>query len=189
MEKRPKSGYGYIYKYTSPTSDILIIDNFLVHHDELVEYNLIELLKILCSHSRNQKISIVIVMERAPTRNNEYYSQLVDDIEKKIGNIISSPPYVTIVAAHPKQLEEHDRSIITNYKMFVSGDSFNYFDSNGDKITNGRFLSVHSLLNVNTKIKADQILSKVSGVIKHLLDINKDCVYIKSNFKSNFIAL
>lgn len=178
-----------INKYTSPTSDILIIDNFLVHNEELIEYNLIELLKILCSHSKNQKISIVIVMERASSRNNEFYSQLVNDIENKIGNVVSSTPYVSIVAAHPKQLEEHDRSIITNYKMFVSGDSFNYFDSCGKKITKGRFLSVHSLLDVNTKNKADQILSKISGVIKHLLDINKDCVYIKSNFKSNFIAL
>lgn len=177
-----------IRNYTSPTSDILIIDNFLAHHEELIEYNLIELLKILCSHSTQQKISIVIVMERDTSRKDEYYSRLVNDIEKKIGNVVSSTPYVTIVAAPPRQLCKHDRSIITNYKMFVSGDSFNYFDSSGKKITYGDFLSVYSLIDETTKSKADKIISEISGVIQHLLEINKECVYMRSSFKSNFIA-
>ena len=50
---------------------------------------------------------------------------------------------VTIVF-YPQSNSPHDRLIITNYMLYRSGDSFEYFDSKGKSISKGKSLDVNS---------------------------------------------
>lgn len=177
-----------IIPYMSPTSDILIIDNFLMHHEELISYNLLKILMVLCSQSNQQKLSIVIFVEKDDNRLRDYYENLKQEIESKVKSIVSTSPNVAIVAAPKTQIGEHDRTILTNYKMFVSGDSWNYFNGKGEKITKGRHLTVHSLVDDDIKNKADRLISDMRIVFNQILHNNKNCIYMKSKFKSNILA-
>lgn len=175
--------------YTSPTSDIIVIDNFVMNSEELIEYNLIKILKILCSHSKQQKINIALFVERNNQRNHDYYKQIANQLERKIGEVVATPPNVMIVALNKDVLGEHDRTILTNYKLFASGDTWNYFDSQSNKITRGRHLLVYSLIDKEIKDKADKLLSEIKEVFNHAYEINCDNVYKKTNFKSNYLDI
>ena len=176
-----------ILPYTSPTSDIIIIDNYLVHTEELIECNLIKILKTLCYYSSNQKLNIVLFVEKDDKRLRDYYENLKEKIEKVVKGKTSISPNVAIVAAPKSIIGEHDRTILTNYKMFVSGDSWNYFDSRNKKITKGRHLTVQSLVDDDVKKKADKLLEDMRQVFYMIIQDKRNYVYIKSTFKSIFL--
>jgi hypothetical protein len=78
---------------------------------------------------------------------------------------------VTVVFAPKKQKGRglivsipHDRTILTNYRLFRSGDSFCYFDSNGNTITNGKSLDVDSIAKQDTQLFVDSFVKDIQQV-------------------------
>ena len=57
--------------------------------------------------------------------------------------------------------------IITNYRMFRSGDSFCYYNSKGDIVTNGFHLDIDSLVDIDN-------FKYMKSVIKYTQDIYND---------------
>ena len=135
-------------EYVSPCTDIIIADQFIFSSPELYQKNIYSLIRALCSKVKNSHVNIVIF-----TLKSNYNKLTSTEFEPDWDTIYSkirkcaekhSSFKVTFVTASKQTLEEHDRTIFTNYKYFSSGDSYNYFDSNDVRITNGRNLHAHS---------------------------------------------
>jgi hypothetical protein len=93
---------------------------------------------------------------------------------------------VTFVTASKQNLEEHDRTIFTNYKYFASGDSYNYFDSNGDRITNGRYLHAHSHADKDNDADAKQFVGDMQKIIDNIKRLNNQTL-VKKDKISNYL--
>ena len=164
-----------IKNYISPTSDIIIYDRYLLSSPELYESNLYTLIKCLTNCVKNEKVNIVIVtlkdnFDNYSKRNfepdwNEIYSSLRTKVNKKFR------PNITFVVASKERIK-HDRYIITNYKMFSSGDTYNYFNSQGEKITSGSWFHVYSLADNANMANANRLLKDVQELIDTLKRIN-----------------
>jgi len=129
----------HLEKYSFVTSDILVFDPYILSDSSLIESNLTSYLKILCSKIRCT-VNIVIYLEF--DKMNVEYSSISSEIRKSIKSVTGINPNLTIIKYRKQKnmasAAEHDRTIFTNYFRVYSGDSFNYFDSAGSKITNGR---------------------------------------------------
>lgn len=109
--------------YTSPCSDIIICDQFFLLNDSLLEYNIYELLTQLCKESQCARMNIVIFT----LKDNQGYpkpdfTQIRSVIKSRIKAKTGLSPFVTIVTGSGQKLQEHDRTIFTNYKLYNSGD-------------------------------------------------------------------
>lgn len=171
-----------------PCTDIIVIDPFFfAQSDMLYERNSYKVLEELACHVKNKAIKIVIFtngQNRAETGG--YIDVPIPLIQRQIKERIKekcgAEPFVTIVKLPMK--EEHDRTIITNYKMFVSGDSFKYFDQDGNNTTHGRWLSVSS----HAHDIALQLSMDVLKDLQSLADRQKSgLMNIIGDKKSNFI--
>lgn len=177
-----------IKNYISPTSDIIIYDRYLLSSPELYDSNLYTLIRCLANCVKNEKINIVIItlkdnFDNYLKRNfepdwDEIYSNLRTKVNKKFR------PNVTFVVASKDRIK-HDRYIITNYKMFSSGDSYNYFNGQGKKITSGSWFHVYSLADNANMANADRLLKDVQELIDTLKRINDS--NIKKDRVSNFL--
>lgn len=164
-----------IKSYASPCSDIIIVDQFILSSPELYEYNLYKLVKCLSENSKNEKVNIVIVTLKEvydkKTKKtftpdwDKIYSELRVRVNKKYR------PNITFVTAKGDYLE-HDRTIFTNYKTYSSGDTYNYFNSNGEKITDGRWLHVHSLADGENMKDAMGLLDDIQVLINEMKNLN-----------------
>lgn len=178
-------------KYTSPCSDIIIVDSYIFASKELYDSNIIKLAKILSSHSLKEKLNIVIITLNKvhdPKMNIEFepnWNDLYSKLRKAVCNQCHCRPNITFIAIIKGNLREHDRTIFTNYKLFSSGDSYNYFDSKGEKITNGRYLHAHSLADKDNWKDSKVFLEKIQELIDRMNTINKDC--IKKDKVCNFL--
>lgn len=178
-----------IKKYASPCSDIIIVDKFILSSPELYEYNLYKLVKCLAENSKNEKVNIVIVTLKEvydkKTKKtivpdwDKIYTDLRARVNKKFR------PNITFVTATGDYLE-HDRTIFTNYKTFSSGDTYNYFDSKGEKISNGRWLHVHSLADSGNMKDALNLLDDIQKLVDKMNSLNKD--NIKKDRVCNFLT-
>lgn len=116
--------------YQSPCSDIIICDQYIIKNESLLDFNLYKLLLQLCYSSTQSKMNIVIF-----TLKESNGCQCVDCsiLKNKIQQILEEKtglkPNVAIITGSSKKLGEHDRTIFTNYKLYNSGDSFNYFNT------------------------------------------------------------
>ena len=87
------------------------------------------------SKNNNYEFDIVIF-----TLKDNPFSTIERQLKERIGEKLK----LTFVIIPEGKLKEHDRTIITNYKMFDSGDSFTYFDDRGNNLSHGRWLHVNS---------------------------------------------
>lgn len=128
-----------------PLSDIIIIDAFITSDKSLVETNLGSLLRSLCKNVKS-KVNIVLFTDRTKTLP---YDDISSVVRKHVKYITGVGPNFTLVT-YVKQrgvdsLDEHDRTIFSNYLRIYSGDTFNYFNSAGKVITKGREIQFSSL--------------------------------------------
>ena len=169
-----------IKDYSSPCTDIIIVDQYIFSSPELYEPNLYKLIKCLADHSQNEKLNIVIVtLNKLYNKKtnftfepdwNKIYSELRSKINKKFR------PNITFITASQGRLEEHDRTIFTNYKTFASGDTYNYFDNKGNKITNGRYLHAHSLADKDNMRDALKLLDDLQKLVNELKSLNDSLI-------------
>lgn len=176
--------------YQSPCSDIIICDQYIIKNESLLDFNLYKLLLQLCYSSTQSKMNIVIF-----TLKESNGCQCVDCsiLKNKIQQILEEKtglkPNVAIITGSSKKLGEHDRTIFTNYKLYNSGDSFNYFNSKGEIITDGRFFYVHSLVSKDNKMTACLFLKDMQKLYDNIKNTAPDNIYKESACKCNYLVL
>jgi hypothetical protein len=185
------SSWADMGKYMSPCTDVVITDQYLLSSPEIYQQNIYSLLHILGSKSNNSKVNVIIFTLKS-NYNKETKTDFVpdwDEIYTKIRSCAGkhSSFNVTFVTASKETIEEHDRTIFTNYKMFASGDTYNYFNSNGEKITKGRWLHVHSTAIKNNESKAVKFLQDMQSIIGEIEKKGNDKLIIKDKI-SNFLT-
>ena len=88
---------------------------------------------------------------------------------------------ITFVLSHECP---HDRLIITNYRMFRSGDSFNYYDSKGNLKTKGDALDVDSMAKASSYRYAVQRINNVQAIVDKLKSLNRNDLIIGDKISS-----
>jgi hypothetical protein len=190
FEKKFKIGSTYfnkwadIERYSSCVTDILFIDNFILSDPSLIDANFISFLRILVSKSK-YPIRIVLLV------NTDRVSLSFEDIRLKIRSEIEQvtgcKPFFTLVKVRDqrgvKSLAEHDRTICTNYLRIYSGDSFNYFKTNGEVITKGREIHISSLGDYENHALSNDLISDIQRKIDELPESA-----IEGDKKSNFLT-
>ncbi|MBO7490256.1 MAG: hypothetical protein J6T88_08270 [Bacteroidales bacterium] len=155
---------------SSPCTDVIIVDRYLfAQHDVEYEINAYSLLKQLCKWAKGTTINIIFftLLEymdgKVPCRIQ--YNTIIKQIKNKLASLIGVEPNVTFVFMPDK--EQHDRTIITNYKMYTSGDSFKYFEDgvNVALCTHGEWMDVNSLYDLDNLQNVKDFLSDLQIMI------------------------
>ncbi len=159
-------------KFNLPLTDIVFVDRFILADSSLISGNLIAYLKVLCEHARC-KVNVVLYVDKAKVA--VAYPALITLIKQEITSITGISPDVT-VAEYSEQagqdtLGEHDRTIFTNYIRVKSGDTYNYFLSNGNVKTKGREITYNSLAKKESHDLAKTLIS----------DLQKNIDFLKAN--------
>lgn len=148
-------------KYSLPLTDIIFLDSFILADPSLIESNLIEYLKILCSNSFNT-INIVLYVNGGKISID--YDKCRQLVINAIKSVTGYSPNFTLVKYTEQRdmssLGEHDRTLLTNYYRVKSGDTYNYFLSNGEKCTKGREVSYLSLAKRDNHNLAINVIGK-----------------------------
>lgn len=145
-------------KYQTPFTDIIIVDNFILSDKGLYETNFKGIIKNCLKEGVRKKINIVIFLK--PDQEHVPFEDMKSEIKKLVAERYTDNPNITIV----KHYVEHDRTILKNCVRVYSGDTFNYFLSNGVKTTKGKeihFSSIADKENYNLYIAMIDDLQKI----------------------------
>lgn len=184
-----KNNHPYIIKSwtclredTLPLTDIIIADSFVLKMkdgDEFtVDENLIKFLEVLVSDSK-WKVNVIIFTKPG---NIDYEFEL---IEEKIKNIIQKITGKKGSFTLVKTSKEHDRNVITNYKLINAGDTLNFWNKAGIRISNGKGITYSSYGNRHNHTAALSMISDFQEIISFNEKNNTD--YIQGDKKSNFL--
>ena len=177
--------------HITPTTDIIVVDQYIFSDDNIYDYNIYALLERLCHKVRNSSVNIIIFT--LPSNYNRIskfeftpdWGAIRAKIKSIIKRITGLDPKVTFVL--PRRLEEHDRTVFTNYQYLVSGDTLNYFDSQWRVITNGRFLRIESAAHTDHYAAAMAFIDDMQAIINETKRLNPDSIkYDKSSYYLNF---
>lgn len=174
-------GWERLYQdgHCCPTSDIVIFDRYIYkNYNEKIAIQNIE--KLCLSLIQNCQKGVNVVLYTLSPDNErklfENYRQRLDAVLKGWCNIT----FVLIpelsendIVRFKKIVAPHDRVIITNYRLFSSGDSFNYFNESGKKRTRGKSLDVDSLGKRENTVFARSIVEDLSKINKELISFEK----------------
>jgi hypothetical protein len=181
-------GWEFIKQVHLPCTDIIIADPYILSDENLFEQNLYELIMKLCSHLKDNKVNIVIfsMSEYNKGAYRPDISKISSCIKNKVKTICRAKPNVTFIVRSKKV--EHDRMIVTNYNAYVSGDSFNYFDSSYNLITTGRNFQSHSLAGRRNLEMVKQLIRDLQSVTNEIKALNNPDL-IQGDKKSLFLNL
>ena len=215
---RPEKGkeiqkWEIVSNNVSPCTDIIINDLYLFAQSDC-EYdsNSYKLIAELCKNSIGQRLNIVIVTrmcfnvyEKKKQKDGSFksvsvpYTISIDTIKRNLKRITKEvtnyEANITIIAQgdDPTYKRIHDRTIFTNYKLFISGDSFKYYrDKVGGNpnttefISHGLWFGVCSLFDD----EHDKIAKRFLDDIQEIIDESRT-IPIKTIFgdgESNFLV-
>jgi len=171
-----------------PLTDIIVMDRYLGGQisDRLTPYNIYKLLEVLVEHVKAE-INVVFFCNKS-FYNKELRTDITPDwdlfrkeVRDKVKKKTEVKCNVTIVF-YSQSNSPHDRIIFTNYMLYRSGDSFEYFNSKGNAISKGKSFDVNSLAKKDNYDFAMTIIG----------DIQKLCDGLKSDMiigdrKSNYL--
>ena len=152
LNSRKLNRWDDIKDFIAPCSDIILCDQFILNRDNSRSENLYKILQVLSANAKQTKVNVVIFATKEACDNSfkdvisgqrEYLETIRGEIRKTIKGEVKAAPRVTIVLL-PRDLKEHDRTIFTNYRSIISGDSFSYFRKS-ENMTKGRSLDIKSL--------------------------------------------
>lgn len=178
-----------VRKYTSPCSDIILVDQYIFSFQELYEVNVCGLIDEVCSHAKNAKINIVILTlpscrdKKTGTTFTPNWMTIRNKIKSIVEKNIGTSPNVTFILS--SNLGEHDRTIFTNYKTIESGDTFNYFDSKWKVISSGRHIEIFSLAEREFYANSMQFVTDMQKILENTQKVNVDNVI--GDKKSNYL--
>lgn len=177
------SVWQHLEKYSFATSDILFIDPYILSDSSLIDSNFIPYLKTLCSKAKC-KVNIVLYTDFDRMAVN--YTDISSKVRQAVESITTVRPNFTIIKYRKQRnvasAAEHDRTIFTNYFRVYSGDSFNYFKSDGSKITNGREIHYNCFADKENHKLA---LELITDIQKHVDSLPAEAV--EGDKKSNFL--
>ena len=161
------STFGY---NSSPCTDIILVDQYVFSQSEYeYDVNSYALLEQLSKWAKGTAVNIVIFTLKDYKDGTTYYNvpftTISRKLKKKLGDLIGTEPNITFVIL-PGQ-EQHDRTILTNYKMYTSGDSFKYFrdGANVSLCTHGEWMYISSLHDVDNLQNAKEFIHDLQDVI------------------------
>ena len=168
--------------FSLPLTDIIIVDPFILKNKDTdkdtLDSNLIEYLDVLGALTFT-KVNVVVITN--PNNMDYTYEQLKNKIVNKLNVCTGKNPFITLV----RTSKEHDRTIFTNYKRVYSGDTFNFWNTLGRKITNGREISYSSLAKSENHEISREFLRDIQETINFLKKSNP--AYIEGDKKSNYL--
>ena len=188
---RSMSDWTTLGNNSTPCTDVIVVDQYLFSQSELdYEVNSYSLLEQLCKWANNTSINIVIFTLKDYKDGDNRFDIPFVTIERRLKDRLSQQigvePNVTFVVL-PAQ-EQHDRTILTNYKMYTSGDSFKYFKdgTNVSLCTHGEWLYISSLHDDDVLQNAQDFIHDLQEIIDRvkggLMSIRGD----KKSFFLNF---
>lgn len=123
-----------------PCTDIIIIDPYFFAQNEIFyEFNSYRIIELLSQYN-TREIDVVIFT----LKDNVIFKRIESQL-KEIESLRNKLKLTFVVLPESGEWKEHDRTIITNYKMFDSDPSFTYFEGDGKNVSHGRWLNVNSL--------------------------------------------
>lgn len=170
IKKYLDSDWNIIKENRLPTTDIIITDGYLFGRGELFyEKNVLRILEILIGDNITAKKNIVLFTykEVYDHISKKYYQTNANRIINLIKNLVKFEDYkpnVTVVLMPPKT--KHERMIVTNYKTFISGDSFNYYDPEGKLITKDENFTIYNNTLPSYYDKTLSYLSRLQKIIQ-----------------------
>ena len=148
----------------SPCCDIIIVDPYIFSDsDYLYENNVYSLIDELSVRTKDTAINIVFFAYTEYSGGEIPRQTIIRNIKERILKQLGKEPNVTIVKLPTR--EEHDRMIFSNYKMFISGDSFNYFGDKMEKRTHGRWMVALSLVDKDNYEISRDLLKDLQRII------------------------
>lgn len=191
LEIRRMTGWDNLEPFMMPTTDIIIVDQYCLSDDTIYEYNIYRLIETLCQKIKNTSVNIVIftLPESHNRTNNTDFVPVWSDIrlaiKKKVKAVTGQDPKVTFVLS--RTLEEHDRTVFTNYQYFVSGDTINLFDSRWNVISKGRHFGVYSLAHRDHLQAMKSFLEDMQKAIDKTKSLNPESIkFDKESLFLNF---
>lgn len=140
------SSWRYLESLSKPVSDIILIDPYILDDPSAIPSNILEYLKVMVNQSKCC-VNIIIYTNNKNVRVS--YSEISTAVRTAVRSVTGVSPSFTLVKVNDQSgvdsFAEHDRTIFTNYYRVYSGDTFNYFRSNGSKVTKGREIQYSSL--------------------------------------------
>lgn len=178
-------------KEVAPCSDVIVVDRYVFgQSDILYERNIYQLLSELLCNAHNIAINIVFftlyTYKTTSGYTNVPFKTIQRQLKERLTKQIGVEPNVTFVKIKSK--DKHDRTIFTNYKTFVSGDSYKYFGelSEEEKLTTrGDWLHISSLAHKNNQTNYDKFLQDLQKIIDNA---SKGIGSINGDKKSNFLS-
>lgn len=173
-----------------PCTDIVISDRYLFNNQqEVVRYNLSRMLTALANNVKS-RIDVVVY-----TLYDKDRKGLIGFGEKNASKIIKDTlyavtgikPNVTFVCSNVNTNILHDRFVITNYRLLRSGDSFIYFNTKGEIISNGTSLDVDSIANHETYTFVESLLEYLQDTYNDIKKRNDSMIL--GDRKSKFIDM
>lgn len=145
---RAMTDWSVVGANASPCTDIIIVDQYIfAQSDTEYDINSYALIEQLCKNAHDT-VNIVLFTfnnyDDAGQRMQIPITTIIRNLKEKIRQSTGHEPNVTI-AILPSQAQ-HDRTILTNYKLITSGDSFKYFrgGANVALCSHGEWLYVNS---------------------------------------------
>lgn len=153
----------FLKKLVPFSSDIIFSDRFILEDKSLIESNFFEILKNIQGNYEGKRNLILITGFNNHT--NITMKGIFEDLKVSL-NSNGLNYNLSLVFNRSKEWKEHDRNIITNHIRLKSGDSFNYFLSNGELATKGTELDFYPLVTFSRLDSTKTILQEVEEIIK-----------------------
>lgn len=195
-----------------PCTDIVICDRFLFCYDgnkktKDTVRNSIDLMLDSIIPQNSGTVNIVIFIDQTQIEDDlktqggtgpDEAEKRIDEAEKRIKDAIETIrkhlyekgllPNITVIgndsSCFPyKKRGPHDRLIITNYSLQISGDSFTYFDTSNKPITEGFYMISGSLVDNNIQNHTEKMLDQLNRLYTEPCP----CCNIYGDRKSNLI--
>lgn len=170
-----------------PCTDIIIFDRYLFESDYgVLKTNLHKLLLLLTESDPEPCNIVIITLGNTTTPWRRCLTEIKAIHHDNVTIALSPPPKKK--GEKPKISLPHDRTILTNYRLFRSGDSFCYFDSKGEIITKGKSLDVDSLAKQDTQDFAISFVNEIQEICDNIHKEEYGLLrYIIGDKKSNLI--
>ncbi len=185
---REMEDWSVVEDNASPCTDIVVVDPyFFAQSDLLYEYNSYKVIECLAKWNKTHPLNIVVFTfpQHKDETNNKCdvpFTTIERQLKDRLQALTGVMPNITFVKLpHGK---EHDRTIITNYKMFDSGNSFTYFNDKGENKSTGRWLHVHTHGDRDSRGQALDYLRDLQQLVD---DLKNGLSSIIGDKKSNFL--
>src|SRR5690606_16648014 len=136
---------------------------YILSSKEIFATNLLSYLAVLMAKSQS-KANVVVYAH--PDRIDGDETEILTEIKKCIKNATGKKGTATLI----KTRKEHDRTILTNYKRVYSGDTFNFWDGVGRKITKGKEITYSS----NARSDNHQLFKDLIIDLQDIIDKNPE---------------